>query len=139
MEPKFKNLYRITKIEGDNLTLRLLDKPGYRDKLRHRNYVKKFTGDEEQFRRYLTTQATKRVARKIEDLCYACLKLQADGNTGDTQDWIVCDNRDHDMERWFHYQCVGLTGTPPLDIDWFCPECRGEFEIKYDRIEVLTE
>lgn len=40
---------------------------------------------------------------------------------------IACDNDDCRFE-WFHWSCVGITGSPKDNEVWYCPDCAPRME-----------
>ena len=125
--PKFKPLYdilyRVIRVEGYNLTLRVLNARPGKEILIHRDLCKLFQGTEEDYASYLKFTATQRYPE--DPICGICNRndaLRTRHNKTGLQEWVGCDT-DHDPYAWYHLECVGLHRVPTKNQVWYCPDC----------------
>ena len=65
---------------------------------------------------FLTSQLE--TLRTLVNTCPVC-SVTYDGNA----DMVGCDS----CGRWFHFCCVGLRRAPPGKRDWYCNDCKGQY------------
>jgi hypothetical protein len=120
-KPKYKSVMRVISIDGYRVRVRGFGKPWGKDRRVHMDMIKKMLCTEEQYVAYLQLR-DEEGRSDPDDLCYACGEMYVNGNREIMQEWVCCD-ADHETDRWFHLECVGLDPAPHEDEAWYCPSC----------------
>ena len=125
-QPLFDVLYRVIKVDGYNLTLRVLNRPPGKDILIHRDLCKLFQGSLEDYTRYLRVSASANFPEELTcGVCHLVDALRHGANRSAVQNWVACEV-DHEPVVWYHLECVGLKRPLTKKQTWFCPSCAEE-------------